>query len=212
MGQKNSHTAKESGDTSKGRGRKLIICLFIVGMVFIVISTFLSLSHYYYSERLAEKNETFRIYGLDSLLYQINEQSSINTSFMILLGTEMVPPYKNLDYFKQHFQVQNIEILSSLHRVLFGEDADPALVAEWRKINEPNKFQDEKKKMFDRGILFKDNKADGGPTKFGLNLLNQIESLTSRQHGLMTALIIFQVIGLALNQIAIILQIVWKKA
>ena len=189
-----------------------IVGLFIIGMTFIAISICLSLAYYFYSERLADKKETFRIYGLDTLLYQINEQSSINTSFMILLGTEMVPPHKNLDYFKQHFQIQNIEVLSSLHRVLFGEDADSTLVAEWKKINESNRFQDEKKKMFDRAILFKDNKADGGSTKFGINLLNQIERLTKLLHVLMTALIIFQVVGLVLNQIAIILQIAWKES
>ena len=130
---------------------------------------------------------------------------------MILLGTEMVPAYKNIDYFKKHFHVQNIETLSSLHRVLFGKDPAPTLVSEWKKISEANKFQDEKKKMFDKAILYKDDNRDGGPTKFGLNLFNEIKKLTKMIHGLMIASIIFQAIGLVLNQIAIIFQIVWKE-
>ena len=193
------------------KGKKLIIWLFIIGMGFIVTSIFLSFTYFYYNERLAEKNETYRLYGLDTLLYQVNEQSSINTSFMILLGTEMVPPHKNLDYFRRHFRTQNFETLSSLHRVLFGKDPSLNLVSEWRKIDESNKFQDEKKKMFDKAILYKNDKLDGGPTKFGSNLLSQIENLTKRVHQLMIISIIFQVIGLVLNQIAIIFQITSKE-
>lgn len=205
--------AKASNDKKQNvKSKKIIIWLFIVGMTFIVVSICLSLTYYHYSERLSEKNETYRLYGLDTLLYQINEQSTINTSFIILLGTEMVPPYKNLDYFRNHFRVQNIETLSSLHRSLFGKDPDRDLVAKWKKIDEANKFQDEKKNMFDQAILYKDNKSDGGPTKFGINLLNEIESLTKELHILMVAAIILQVLGLVMNQIGIILQIVWKES
>ena len=117
MGQKTNkggRMTEQIEGNSKGRSRKVIIPLFIIGMACIIISVLLSLTHYFFSERLADKNETFRKYGLDILLYQVNEQSAINTSFMILLGTEMVPPCKRLNYFKQHFHVQNIETLRSL--------------------------------------------------------------------------------------------------
>lgn len=215
MGQKTKKSGlitEQIKGNSKGRSRKVIILLFIIGMAFIAISVLLSLTHYFLSERLAEKNEAFRIYGLDCLLYQVNEQSALNTSFMILLGTEIVPPYKGLDYFKQHFHVQNIETLSSLHRVLFGEDVDPALLAKWKKIKEHNKYQDEKKKMFDRAILYRDDKEAGGHLKFGLKLFSQMKRLKEWLHFSMTASIILQVIGLALNQLAVILQMVWKEA
>lgn len=215
MGQKTNkgdRITEQIKSNSKGRSRKVIILLLIIGMAFIAISVWLSLTHYFLSERLADKNETFRIYGLDCLLYQVNEQSALNTSFMILLGTEIVPPYKRLDYFKQHFHVQNIETLSSLHRVLFGRDVDPALLAKWKKIKEHNKYQDEKKKMFDRALLYRDDKRDGGASKFGLKLFSQIKKLKNWLHFSMTASIILQVIGLALNQLAIILQVGWKEA
>lgn len=204
-------TVNGDGKNQNVKRKKHIIWLFIIGIAFIVISIILSMTYYHYSEKLAEKNEAYRLYGIDILLYQINEQSTINTSFMILLGTEMVPPYKNLDYFKNHFHVQNIETLSSLHRALFGKDPDHDLVEKWKKIYESNKFQDEKKKMFDQAIERSGNKTEGGPTKFGLNLFNEIENLTKKMHLLMTASVILQILGVVLNQVGIILQIVWKE-
>ncbi len=164
--QKTDNTPEQGKIHASKRKRRTVIWLFSVGVTLIIISILLTLTHYFIDKSLGDEVEKFRLYGLDVIEYQINEQSAINTSFMILLGTEIVPKYKRLDYFKQHFHVQNVEILSSLHRVLFGEDPDPELLKKWNMIRESNEYQNEKKKMFDRAIEFRDNKREGGPSKF----------------------------------------------
>ena len=185
--------------------------LLTLGITFIVVSILLTLTNYFVDKRLGDEAEKFRLYGLDVINYEINEQSVINTSFMVLLGTEIVPGYKQLNYFKQHFHVQNIETLSSLHRVLFGKDPDPALLGTWDKITDHNVYQDEKKKMFDRASLLKDDKHKGGPLKYGQNLLERMNTMKKWKDYSITSAIILQVIGLLLNQIAMIKKNAWKE-
>ncbi|HVO68057.1 MAG TPA: hypothetical protein VMT12_16395 [Syntrophales bacterium] len=194
----------EISDTVRKQRKRVVDSLLVFGMVLIGLSILLTLLHYLIDRQLGEEEEKFRLYGLDVVNYHISDQSTVNTSFMILLGTEMVPKYKRLDYFKEHFYVQNIETLCSLHRVLFGEDADPALVQTWKKLTNWNEYQDEKKKMFDKAILFKDDKSEGRPSRFGKDLLDRIKSMKKWKDCTMTSAIILQVIGLSLNQIAII--------
>jgi hypothetical protein len=202
---------KQKRNNPPPRDSRVVNRLLALGITFIVISIFLTLTHYFIDKQLGDEVEKFRLYGLDVIEYQINEQSAINTSFMILLGTEIVPKYRQLNYFKQHFHVQNIETLSSLHRVLFGKDPDPTLIGTWNRITEHNAYQDEKKKMFDRAILFKDDKHGGGPSKYGLTLLARINTMKKWKDYSITTAIILQVIGLLLNQIAMIKKNTWKE-
>lgn len=177
--------------------KKCVVILFLIGIILISISTF----NFAYKipeldETIGVKEKAIRSFENSHNLYQIMKIGETNTLNQLRLlseinpnSTEMKKMYDDLISYKRF-------ALIYLYQFSKGKVAEENITEEWKKMDFNQLGKEEEKYV---------------NTSYLENQVNSRNELIKNKQSILFQSIIFQIVGLLINQFATILEITRKK-
>ena len=175
----------------------LLVVLYIISFLLIVISGF----NFYYripklDEKIQGKEEGLsRVLG-NHLIYQILLQTMSITDNQFFILKEVNSKSDGLDIMFKESLSKRIPMLISAHTFIKGVPPDEATLEQWKSLNHEKLNE-----------MHKSLKGD-----YGEKLQKSINDLKEQKRKILRFYTALQILGLFLNQVAIIITIVWKSA
>jgi len=175
----------------------ILIVLYIISFLFIVISGF----NFYYripklDDKIQGKEEGLsRVLG-NHLIYQILRQTISITNNQYYILKEVNSKSDELEAMLRERLSKTIPMLSFAHTFILGVPPDEATISQWETL--------------DSAQLNEIHSSLKG--NYGEKMQKSINELNKRRRKILRFYTILQILGLFLNQVAIIITIIWKSA
>lgn len=176
--------------------KNLVVVIFIIGLILIVISTI----NFLYKipkldKEISETDEQVKIRWDAYSKFQINEASGLDTYHQLKILSEINPKSSEINNLERDMLILKRQSLIYLSQFVQGTMADEKLTERWAGMN----FDELEKEK----IAFAESSANFQ------DILGKLNKLKSDKQTVQFWSAIFQILGLVINQLAILLHIKW---
>lgn len=194
-----------------GRAKKSIARLFWLGCFFIAVSLVLTSFLYFANKRIDYYTDREREHAFNAILYHINDVAALIDAHGIAVLNEINPDSKTGRFFQDNLKTHTLETLRFMYRILFGKEPDSEQERKWQNLKTWPQHINEKLTMFQNAITetltVEQLKSGFYISKYGEKLYEDSERWKKWRDWLTFVSIALQILGLLLNQVAIVKEI-----